>query len=162
MTKIVIFGNSGSGKSTLAKNLANKEQLAHFDLDTIAWKPTQPPERASISESAVMINDFLDTHVNWVIEGCYSDLIELVINQADEVIYLNLPVSACIANAKKRPWEPHKYESKDAQDENLDMLISWISNYYCRTDTFSQATHKKLYDNFHGKKTVYESNQKRT
>ncbi|WOH35929.1 shikimate kinase [Thalassotalea fonticola] len=162
MTKVVIFGNSGSGKSTLAKDLANNNNLPHLDLDTIAWKPVQPPQRMLISESNIAINDFLHRHSEWVVEGCYSDLLELVFSQTEEVIYLNLPVSACIANAKHRPWEPHKYKSKEDQDANLTMLIDWISQYDSRTDTFSKVAHEKLYNKFQGKKTMHTSNQKRT
>jgi len=159
LTKVVIFGNSGSGKSTLAKDIALKGNLAHLDLDTIAWKPVHPPERMSIPESSIYINDFLNTNENWVIEGCYSDLLELVTPSADEVIFLNLPISSCIANAKSRPWEPHKYESKEAQDANLDMLIDWISQYNSRDDTFSKAEHEKLFEKFQGNKIMYVSNE---
>lgn len=162
LSKVVIFGNSGSGKSTLAKELALKNNLAHLDLDTVAWKPITPPERLSILESSKSINDFLLTNNGWVVEGCYSDLLELVTQQADEVIFLNLPVSACIENAKNRPWEPHKYKSKEVQDANLEMLINWISQYTARTDTFSKVAHKKLFRDFQGKKTIYVSNEQRT
>lgn len=159
MSKVVIFGNSGSGKSTLANKLAAKEQAAHLDLDTIAWLPSMPPERMPIEESKLKIELFLKDNKNWVIEGCYTDLLELVTSFADEVIFMNLPVSLCIANAKSRPWEPHKYESKEAQDANLDMLIDWISQYESRTDTFSKALHQKLYGSFHGNKKMYTSNE---
>ena len=159
MSKIVIFGNSGSGKSTLAKDLALKSKLMHLDLDTIAWKPVQPPERMPISESYVLISEFLSANEEWLVEGCYSDLLELVIAEADEVIFLNLPISMCITNAKNRPWEPHKYQSKEAQDANLNMLIDWISNYSSRNDTFSKAAHDKLYDECQCKKTMYLSNK---
>lgn len=162
MSKVVIFGNSGSGKSTLATELALKNQLAHLDLDTIAWKASKTPERQTILESSKSINDFLITHNNWVIEGCYADLLEIVTPKTDKVIFLNLPVSACVANAKNRPWEPHKYKSKEAQDENLDMLIDWISQYTSRNDTFSKVAHEKLFEEFQGKKTMYVSNEGRT
>jgi adenylate kinase family enzyme len=158
LNKFVIFGNSGSGKSTLAKTLALKNKLAHLDLDTIAWQPVKPPERMSISESTSLINDFLNTHTEWVIEGCYTDLLELVTVKADEVIFLNLPISACIKNAKNRPWEPHKYESKEAQDKNLDMLMDWISKYDSRSDTFSKMAHEALYNECQSKKIMYTSN----
>jgi len=158
LSKIVIFGNSGSGKSTLAKELALKNNLAHLDLDTVAWKPISPPERLPISESGKSINDFLSTKSHWVVEGCYADLLSLVIEQAAEVIFLNLPVNACIENAKNRPWEPHKYESKEAQDANLEMLIDWITKYTARQDTFSKVAHEKLFADFQGKKTMHVSN----
>lgn len=159
MSKIVIFGNSGSGKSTLAKQLAFNEQLAHLDLDTVAWKPQMPPERLPIAESQLTIDDFLNTNDNWVIEGCYADLLELVMSAADKVIFLNLPITSCLENAKSRPWEPHKYESKEAQDANLDMLLGWISQYDSRTDTFSKASHQKLYESFQGDKIMYKCNE---
>jgi adenylate kinase family enzyme len=162
LSRVVIFGNSGSGKSTLATGLALKNQLAHLDLDTIAWKASKTPERQTIVESSQSINDFLIAHDYWVIEGCYADLLEIVTPKADKVIFLNLPASACVENAKNRPWEPHKYESKKAQDENLDMLIDWISQYTSRNDTFSRVAHEKLFEEFQGKKTMYVSNESRT
>ena len=162
MRRIVIFGNSGSGKSTLARELGEAEKLAHLDLDTIAWMPTSPPARKPINEAKVEIDAFLNSNSQWVVEGCYSDLLEIVIPEASEIIFLNLPVETCIANAKRRPWEPHKYESKEAQDSNLQMLISWIAQYPDRDDTFSMSSHKALYDGYEGKKTMYTSNERRT
>ncbi|MDP2535026.1 AAA family ATPase [Alteromonas stellipolaris] len=162
MTKIVVFGNSGSGKSTLAKNLVKVHHIAHLDLDSVAWAPsnstTSPPSRMPISESTVLIERFLTDHTSWVIEGCYSDLLAEVLPRADELIFLNLPMKLCVENAKARPWEPHKYESKQAQDANLDMLIDWIKEYENRTDTFSKQSHQALYDSFGGAKTMYTSN----
>lgn len=159
MRRIVIFGNSGSGKSTLARELCSSRQLAHLDLDTLAWTAGTPPERRPVEDSTREIERFLSLHSGWVIEGCYADLIELVLGNADEVIFLDLPVEQCIANAKRRPWEPHKYESKEAQDDNLTMLLEWISRYPVREDNFSRAAHRALYDAFVGTKKIYTSNE---
>jgi hypothetical protein len=89
-----------------------------------------------------------------------SDLIEIVLPVSTEVIFLNLPVEDCIANAKSRPWEPQKYDSKVAQDENLGMLIDWIAQYAERNDPFSRASHEALYRAFPGEKTMYVSNER--
>ena len=78
MRKILIFGNSGSGKSTLATALAEAEQLAHLDLDTLAWLPGWPPERAPLEVSERKIQDFTKAYNGWVVEGCYTDLLELL------------------------------------------------------------------------------------
>jgi adenylate kinase family enzyme len=126
LKKILVFGNSGSGKSTLSKELAATAKLAHLDLDTLAWLPTIPPERKALKDSAKEINEFITNNDGWVIEGCYSDLLEIASPYSTEIIYLNLPIEQCIKNAKSRPWEPHKYASKEAQDANLNMLIDWI------------------------------------
>jgi adenylate kinase family enzyme len=160
MQKILIFGNSGSGKSTLAKKLAKEKGLAHLDLDTLAWQPVSPPERMAITDSSKLINAFTHANHSWVVEGCYTDLLELLNggNEAGsghssiDIIFLDLSISQCITNAKNRPWEPHKYSSKQAQDDNLDMLITWIEDYDTRVDTFSKHAHQKFYDDFQGTK----------
>lgn len=159
MRKVVIFGNSGSGKSTLAKQLVTEDKLAHLDLDTIAWLPTQPPARMPMADSEIAINKFMAANNSWVIEGCYSDLLERVLPQATEMIFMNLSIEDCIANAKNRPWEPHKYSSKAEQDANLAMLIDWIAQYDVRDDTFSKTAHQALFDNFQGEKTMVTTNQ---
>ena len=161
MKKIVIFGNSGSGKSTLAKSLKKEQDLAHLDLDAIAWQPlstqTQPVRRP-IEESKSEIEEFIGSNPSWVIEGCYADLLALVLPESSEIIYLDLPIEDCIANAKKRPWEPHKYESKEAQDNNLDMLVQWIAQYEEREDEFSRSAHQQLVASYTGKTSIVKSN----
>jgi len=159
LRKILIFGNSGSGKSTLAKRLCGDDDLSHLDLDTLAWKPEIPPERKPINVSASDITKFINLNRGWVIEGCYSDLLEVALPFSNEIIFMNLPVDSCIKNARNRPWEPHKYESKGAQDNNLEMLISWISQYPKREDVFSEAMHKRLYERYSGRKSMVTSNE---
>ena len=159
MRRILIFGNSGSGKSTLAKKLCVSANLSHLDLDTLAWRATAPPERKPVIESQSEIFRFINSNEEWVIEGCYSDLLEIALPFSSEIIFMNLPVELCIENAGKRPWEPHKYESKEAQDNNLEMLIGWISQYFERNDTFSEVAHRKLYEEYSRKKSAVTSNE---
>jgi adenylate kinase family enzyme len=158
LSKTLIFGNSGSGKSTLAKKISAKQAIAHLDLDTIAWQAASPPARTPIAESKAKITRFIEANESWVIEGCYADLLSLVMEDASEVFFLDIPVEDCILNAKNRAWESHKYESKTAQDSNLPMLIEWITQYSNREDCFSHKAHYKLYNVFNGKKTLYTSN----
>lgn len=157
-TNTVIFGNSGAGKSTYAKKLAASQQCAHLDLDSLAWEATNPPTRRNIDASARDINEFIEANSNWVIEGCYADLLSLALAHADQAIFLNPGVRQCIDNAKARPWEAHKYPSKEAQDKNLPMLIDWISQYDQRNDEFSLKAHQELFDNFARSKTELTRN----
>lgn len=164
MKRILIFGNSGSGKSTLAKSLCEDGDLAHLDLDTIAWLPTRPPQRRPLADSRRDIDAFIAAHANsrggWVIEGCYSDLLAMVAASATQLRFLDLPIEACIANARTRPWEPHKYPSKADQDANLPMLLDWIRHYDSRQDGFSRAAHRQLFESFNGEKIRYTSNHR--
>lgn len=158
MSRVVIFGNSGAGKSTLAKHLSERDTLAHLDLDTLAWNDTQPPTRAPVAQSSEQIHAFVDKHPDWVIEGCYADLLAIALRFAGEVIFLNPGVATCLDNAAKRPWEPHKYSSPKRQNENLPMLLDWIRRYFDRDDEFSLQAHRALFDGFEGKKSEYRAN----
>ena len=158
MQRIVIFGNSGSGKSTLAKKYSVRYNLSHLDLDAVAWKKTVPPERRAIEESTIDIKKFLNTNPKWVIEGCYSDLLSIVIKQASKIIFLNPGTETCINNCRKRPWEPHKYTSIEEQNKNLEMLLSWVTDYTNRNDEFSFQSHDKLFNEFPGHKEQFTTN----
>ncbi len=83
----------------------------------------------------------------------------MAVPKSNEMIFMNLPVETCIANAKRRPWEPHKYESKKAQDANLEMLIDWIAQYPERIDTFSEVAHNELYEKYSGRKSMIKYNK---
>ncbi len=162
MRKILVFGNSGSGKSTLAGELKDAYSLAHLDLDSLAWLHTNPPQREPLETSRAAIERFTRDHQAWVIEGCYADLLAYAAAEANEVLFLNLPISLCQENAKQREWEPHKYPDKAAQDANLDMLLAWIADYENREDETSKTAHLDLYESFAGEKTMYTSNSRPT
>ena len=157
MKKILIFGNSGAGKSTLAKNLTQKLNLSHLDLDTLAWSDSSPPARKPLIASTNEIDTFLDSTSDWIIEGCYADLLQYVTRHASEIIFLNPGTEVCINHCKQRPLESHKYASKEAQDDNLEMLIEWVKQYENRDDEFSLKQHKHLFESFSGKKTEVTS-----
>jgi adenylate kinase family enzyme len=152
MSKVVIFGNSGAGKSTWARQLAEEQQLGHLDLDTLAWQPGVPPKRRALADSARELAQFTARHSDWVIEGCYSDLLELVVPACTEMVFLNPGVEVCIEHCRARPWEPHKYASKAAQDANLELLIDWVRAYETRDDALSLASHRRLFAEFSGPK----------
>lgn len=161
LERLVIFGNSGSGKSTFAKAQSARLGCSHMDLDTVAWDThADAPTRRSLAESASEIDCFVASAENWVVEGCYSDLLELAIAHATEIVFLNPGVEICVENARNRPWEPHKYSSPEAQDANLGMLIDWIRDYDQRSDEFSYSSHRQLYEKFQGKKREFKSNER--
>ena len=169
MRRIVVFGNSGSGKTTLARALTSQYGLAHLDLDSLAWdRPAEAwlsrlkneprlwkdfvPVRKPSPESTRAIHDFIEENPEWVIEGCYGDLLEQVLPYASEVRFLNPGLEVCLANCRARPWEPEKYPSKEAQDKKLEFLLGWVRQYQSRTDEYSLARHRELFENFRGPK----------
>lgn len=161
MKRIVIFGNSGSGKSTFAKNLSSILGCSHMDLDTVAWESgVATPIRRTLEASQPEILEFINSEKNWVVEGCYADLLEVALTHATEIIFLNPGAKTCVDNARNRPWEPHKYSSPEAQDANIGMLIEWIKEYDRRKDEFSYMAHRRLFESFVGQKREFNSNER--
>jgi adenylate kinase family enzyme len=154
--RCLLIGNSGSGKSTLAARLARAHGLPHLDLDVLAWEPrVVPPKRRAVDGSARDIAAFMDAseaREGWVIEGCYADLAEVAAARCTTLVFLNPGFEACVANARIRPWEPHKYASKEEQDASLELLVGWIGEYATRRDVFSLTAHRALFEGFAGEK----------
>lgn len=155
--RIMIFGNSGSGKSTLAKALASERAMVHLDLDSLAWEKGCPTQRRPLDDSRQDIEAFMAEHTAWVIEGCYADLLAIVAEEADYAAFLDPGEAVCVEHCRRRPWEPHKYPSKQAQDANLDMLLDWVGQYGTRTDAFSRQAHQTLYNQFAGNKGIFHA-----
>lgn len=151
--RILIFGNSGSGKSTMARALAAEHGLPHLDLDSLAW--SEAGVRRAPEESAADALAFAAAHEAWIVEGCYADLLERLLPHCSELRFLNPGVETCIAHCRARPWEPHKYASKQEQDERLEFLLQWVREYETRDDEYSLARHRALYAGFAGPKREY-------
>jgi len=150
--RIVILGNSGSGKSTLAAALAAAADAATLDLDTIAWEPDRQAVPRAEELARNDVRAFCQRHEHWVVEGCYANLGEAAFVYAPKLIFLNPGLDACLANALARPWEPHKYASREQQDANLRFLLAWIEEYYTRTGPMSLAGHRECFASYSGPK----------
>ena len=85
--RIVIYGNAGSGKTTMARKLAREFELAHLSLDDICWAAAGV--RRPLSDSIVALEAFIDAHAEWVVDGCYGDLIEAALPQDRKSTRLN-------------------------------------------------------------------------
>jgi adenylate kinase family enzyme len=150
--RIVIVGNSGSGKSTLARQLAEVHGLPTLDLDTIAWEPGKVAVARGADDAAADLRGFCEAHEHWVIEGCYGNLARVAFERSPVLLFLEPGVEACLANCRNRPWEPHKYASREEQDQKLEFLLEWVAEYYSRTGSLSLADHQTLFDAYAGGK----------
>ena len=150
--RIVILGNSGSGKSTLGHWLAARSQAALLDLDTVAWEAGQVAVARNADATQADVRAFCSQHSDWVIEGCYASLVGATFAFAPRLIFMNPGVEQCLANCRARPWEPHKYASREAQDEHLAFLSSWVAQYYIRGGDMSLQEHLRCFADYAGPK----------
>jgi adenylate kinase family enzyme len=154
---IAILGNSGSGKSTLARAMARASNAALLDLDTLYWEPgaiaVARPARAARND----LLEFCTANPRWVIEGCYGDLVESVLDHSPRLILLHPGRDACLDNCRSRPWEPSKYASRAEQDAMLESLLGWVADYYERDGPLSLKGHLALYESYAGPKQLLTS-----
>lgn len=150
--RYAILGNSGSGKSTLAASIAKEDQIPSIDLDTVYWEPDEPGVPRGLAESSELLLSALAEHADWIVEGCYEDLIAVTLRFEPTLLFLDPGLDACLENCRSRPWEPHKYASKELQDANLPMLETWVRGYYQRDGHMSYHTHKTTFDTYDGQK----------
>lgn len=152
---VVIIGNSGSGKSTLARKLQAGSPIRLLDLDTIAWEKDPPPRRRARITVERELRCFCEQPDGWIAEGCYGDLAEFLLQWKPLLLFMNPGTKACLENCHRRPWEPHKYPSKEAQDAGLGSLLDWVGEYETRDDDCSLRRHQAIFDGYGGAKREF-------
>lgn len=90
MNKIHIIGISGSGKSHLANILSNKLNIPKFDLDDIYYETKYSKIRDKIKRKEI-ISQIIKENNDWIIEGVYNSWTEEIPQNADIIIWLDLP-----------------------------------------------------------------------
>ncbi|UOQ42804.1 hypothetical protein MUN89_12600 [Halobacillus salinarum] len=130
MKKIAILGSAGSGKSTLAKILGEKLHVDVLHLDTLFWKPGW--KASTIHELKNKQKKFLNKEA-WIIDGNYSRVWDERLDQADTIIFLNLPRTLCLLRILNR-WR--RYRGKIREDlgagcpEKMDLeFIKYVWNF---------------------------------
>ena len=153
--RVILLGNAGAGKSTMARSLMQNKTIPRLSLDEIAWG--EGTERKAHDESVRELLAFLGANTQWIIEGCYSDLIEVVLPHCTELRFLNPGTEVCVAHCRQRPWEPEKFASPEEQQAMLETLIAWVREYETRDDEYGLRRHRELFERFGGPKREYTS-----
>ena len=95
MRRINVTGNAGSGKTTLAKTLGHLLTIPVIHFDQIVWQPNwqkTPPETRQKAEEKLF------SQKQWIIDGVSHTVRE----QADLVLFLDIPAYKCTFRALKR------------------------------------------------------------
>ncbi|MFB5249018.1 DNA topology modulation protein [Bacillus mycoides] len=130
MKKIILIGSGGSGKSTLAKQLGNKLKIQVYHLDALFWKPNWVgvPREEQITVQNNLIQD-----EKWIIDGNYGGTMDIRLNAADTIIFLDIHRTICVYRAFKRIVQ---YRNKTRPDmgtgceERFDLqFFKWIWEY---------------------------------
>lgn len=137
--RFYIIGTSGSGKTTLAKALSHMLGCTHIELDSIFhqpnWTPLELEEfRHQVSER--LIRD------QWVIEGNYAGVRDLVLARTEVVIWLRYPMHIPLGRVTKRTFRRllSREELWNGNKETLrnffskENMILWVLNTHKRRE----------------------------
>jgi adenylate kinase family enzyme len=170
--KLILLGNAGAGKSTMARRIIGDEPIPHLSLDKIAWDDRDQPERGGwaaalslayapkrkpLEVSLRMLHAFIQSNEQWIVEGCYSDLIRAALPYCTELRFLNPGIEVCVAHCHRRPWEPEKFSSPEDQAAMLTRLVQWVREYETREDEYGLRRHRQVFEQFAGRKREYTS-----
>jgi adenylate kinase family enzyme len=153
--RLVLLGNAGAGKSTMARRIIGDRAIPRLSLDQIAWD--EGPKRKPLEASLRLLSDFIQRNEQWVIEGCYSELIEAALPYCTEMRFLNPGIEVCVAHCHRRPWEPEKFSSPGEQAAMLARLLQWAREYETRDDEYGLQRHRQIFERFRGPKREYTS-----
>jgi adenylate kinase family enzyme len=92
--RVSVVGSSGSGKTTFAARLAARLAVEHIELDAINWGPDWSPSDPDAFRRAVRAATSGEA---WVCDGNYSAVRPIVLERADTVVWLDLPLRTCLA-----------------------------------------------------------------
>jgi adenylate kinase family enzyme len=100
--RICVKGTSGSGKSTFAVELARRLGLAYIELDALHHGPNWNEATAEVLRDRV--REAIEAAPDgWVIDGNYeSKLGDLVVDEADTIVWLDLPLSVKVPRVWRR------------------------------------------------------------
>ncbi len=94
--RALVSGLAGAGKSTFSRALSAKTGLPVVHLDVHFWKPgwVEPSEEEWREKQCDLI-----TGDEWILDGNYHATLDLRLERADTVVYLDTPWWVCVRRA---------------------------------------------------------------
>lgn len=159
MLRVAVVGTSCSGKTTLARKIANSNRIPHIELDAIYWKPNWTPLPVDKFRRAVEVEVARE---EWVIDGNYSKVRDIIWSRANHLIWLNLPFARVffrvVSRTLKRVITKEELFSGNRETFKLafldrDSILWWV----IRTHHRRKREYRHLIDrNYYPHLTIYE------
>jgi adenylate kinase family enzyme len=97
--RIHIVGTSGSGKTTLARQISQHLAIPHLELDALYHEPNWTEAPTEVFRKRV---EQALRGENWVVDGNYSKVRDIVWSRADTVVWLDYPLPVIMRRVVRR------------------------------------------------------------
>ena len=138
MKRLMVIGCCGSGKSTFSKKLQEITKLPLIHLDQCYWLPNWE-EPGKESWSTIMIE--LVKNDKWIIDGNYGGTMNIRIERADTIIYLDYPTWKCLWRITKRIL---RYRGQVRPDMPTGCAERFDLDFYHYVATFNMRRRKGI------------------
>ena len=144
--RILVIGYPGAGKSTFATELGKLTGLPVIHLDREFWQPgwVQKPKDLWREHTRLLAD-----RDEWIMDGSYDHTLDIRLQRADKVIFLDYSRYLCLWRVIKRVMTNHGTVRSDMADgcpEKIDLaFLKFVWNY--RRDRYP-IVHKHLNDHY--------------
>jgi adenylate kinase family enzyme len=130
MERVLVIGSGGSGKSTVSAKLGELLNLEVNRLDKFFWSAGWvEPARDEWLKTVTALAD----RDSWIMDGNYSGTLELRLQKADTIVFLDLPRVLCLWRIMKRFLLYRNGTRPDMAEgcrESLNLeFVEWVWNY---------------------------------
>lgn len=150
--RISVVGTTGSGKTTVAREISQRLQLPHIELDALFWDEnwTGAPDdvfRERVT-GAIMTE-------RWVVDGNYSRIRMLIWERADTVVYLDYTFWRVLwqliirtvsrSLGKEELWSGNREDLRKSFFSRDSILLWMIKTYHHRRKQYAELFQQPEY-----------------
>ena len=103
MRRVIVIGSPGSGKSRFSRALHQATGLPLVHLDLLYWNADQTVVLRSVFLERLQEALSQDA---WIIDGNYASTMEMRLQNADTVFWLDYSTEVCLAGLRERRGKP--------------------------------------------------------
>ncbi len=131
--KILIIGMVASGKTTLARRLSKDNNITHYEIDSIVHDDIKKRKRPNDEQQKIIQN--INKQDSWIIEGTLRKNLYNILEIADKIIYLDIPLKV----RKRRIFSRFIKQKMKIEKCNYIPNIEILKNMYKWTNDFEES-----------------------